>query len=258
MATTSKVQGTIASEERLQWLGEQAHDRTGPSTIAAAAEALGVSEMTIRRDLAELEERGTARRVRGGARAIGPQTFADRRNQAARAKSRIAAKLADARSRDRRRRLRRLVDRHAPRQRARCGARPDRAHQRARHVRRAAGLAGRHGRCSPAAGSNRGPAASSARSRAVPPRSSRCRRSSRRRPASIRDAARWRRRSRRPRSSAAWPPAPSDVVLAVDCSKLGARAVAVGLEWDRVDILVTELDPADERLTAYRDLAELL
>ena len=48
------------------------------------------------------------------------------------------------------------------------------------------------------------------------------------------------------------------VVLAVDSSKLGARAVAVGIEWDRVDTLVTDLDPVDERLAAYRDLARLL
>ena len=40
-----------------------------------------------------------------------------------------------------------------------------------------------------------------------------------------------------------------DVVLAVDSSKLGGRAVAVGIDWDRVDVLVTELDPGDERLT---------
>ena len=38
------------------------------------------------------------------------------------------------------------------------------------------------------------------------------------------------------------------VVLAVDASKLGGRAVAVGLEWDAIDLLVTDLDPADDRL----------
>ena len=49
-----------------------------------------------------------------------------------------------------------------------------------------------------------------------------------------------------------------DVVLAVDSSKLGGRAVAVGIDWDRVDVLVTELDPGDERLTPYRDFARVL
>jgi DeoR family fructose operon transcriptional repressor len=49
-----------------------------------------------------------------------------------------------------------------------------------------------------------------------------------------------------------------EVVLAADSSKLGQRAVAVGLEWDRVDVLVTELDPDDARLRAYRSLTRLL
>ena len=49
-----------------------------------------------------------------------------------------------------------------------------------------------------------------------------------------------------------------EVVLAVDASKLGGSAFAVGLEWERIDILVTELDPDDDRLEPYRDLAQLL
>jgi DeoR family fructose operon transcriptional repressor len=49
--------------------------------------------MTIRRDLIELEERGVARRVRGGALALGPHTFAERRQSRSRAKAQIAAKL---------------------------------------------------------------------------------------------------------------------------------------------------------------------
>jgi DeoR/GlpR family transcriptional regulator of sugar metabolism len=46
-------------------------------------------------------------------------------------------------------------------------------------------------------------------------------------------------------------------VLAVDATKLGRRAVALGLEWEQVDVLVTELDPADARLDPYRDLVDL-
>ena len=91
---SSILQGTLASEERLRWLSETL-TVDGSVTIAAAAEALRVSDMTIRRDLAELEDRGTARRVRGGARALGPQSFAERRQRAGRAKARIAAKLAE-------------------------------------------------------------------------------------------------------------------------------------------------------------------
>lgn len=53
-----------------------------------------VSEMTIRRDLDELQGRGLARRVRGGAVAVGAETFAARHRHNARAKGRIAEKLA--------------------------------------------------------------------------------------------------------------------------------------------------------------------
>jgi DeoR family fructose operon transcriptional repressor len=42
-----------------------------------------------------------------------------------------------------------------------------------------------------------------------------------------------------------------DVVLAVSASKLGHRAPARGFPLDRVDVLVTELDPADDRLAPY-------
>jgi DeoR family fructose operon transcriptional repressor len=48
------------------------------------------------------------------------------------------------------------------------------------------------------------------------------------------------------------------VVVAADSSKLGARSMAVGLEWAQIDVLVTELDPSDHRLAAYRSLAEIL
>ena len=48
------------------------------------------------------------------------------------------------------------------------------------------------------------------------------------------------------------------IVLAADASKLGARAVAVGLEWDQIDTLVTDLDPTDERVAAYREITQLL
>jgi len=51
--------------------------------------------MTIRRDLDELEALGVARRVRGGAVAVGPEPFAERHRHNARAKARIADKLLD-------------------------------------------------------------------------------------------------------------------------------------------------------------------
>jgi DeoR family fructose operon transcriptional repressor len=45
----------------------------------------------------------------------------------------------------------------------------------------------------------------------------------------------------------------AEVVVAVDSSKLGQRAAARALPTDRVGMLVTELDPGDRRLDAYRD-----
>ncbi|MDO9590962.1 MAG: DeoR/GlpR family DNA-binding transcription regulator [Microcella sp.] len=47
------------------------------------------------------------------------------------------------------------------------------------------------------------------------------------------------------------------VVLA-DSSKLGQQALVRALEWRVIEVLVTDLDPADERLDAFRDLVEIL
>ena len=58
--------GNIAAEQRLDWL-RQRLDQSGQVLIRDAAAELDVSEMTVRRDLLELEGLGVARRVRGGA-----------------------------------------------------------------------------------------------------------------------------------------------------------------------------------------------
>src|SRR4051812_10633866 len=52
--------------------------------------------------------------------------------------------------------------------------------------------------------------------------------------------------------------AADETVLLIDSIKLHDRALAGALDWDVVQILVTELDPADERLADYRGLVELL
>jgi DeoR family transcriptional regulator, fructose operon transcriptional repressor len=65
----------------------------GRVKVSELAVDLDVSEMTIRRDLDVLAERGVVQRVRGGATAIGPQRFAERFGHQARAKDKIAAKL---------------------------------------------------------------------------------------------------------------------------------------------------------------------
>src|SRR5688572_22963223 len=68
-------------------------DSLGRVRVSDLARSLRVSEMTVRRDLDALAELGVVHRVRGGALALGPQPFADRYGQQARAKDEIADKL---------------------------------------------------------------------------------------------------------------------------------------------------------------------
>lgn len=68
-------------------------DSAGRVRVTDLAAELGVSEMTVRRDLDALADLGAVQRVRGGAVALGPQPFAERYGQHARAKDAIAAKL---------------------------------------------------------------------------------------------------------------------------------------------------------------------
>jgi DeoR family fructose operon transcriptional repressor len=246
---------TLAAEDRLRWL-DQRLSADGHVAIADAAAELDVSDMTIRRDLAELEDRGRARRVRGGARAVGPQPFDERRHAAPRAKARIAAKLAgllpttgavgfDASSTV----LRLANDLGSARDLTVLTNGPETFAVLDGQAGVSALLTG--GRLDPQTGSLVGPLACRAASQlalavfvtsaaAVDPRLGGLE-------ASL-DEAEVKR---------ALVEAADRVVLAVDASKLDHRAVAVGVEWDRVDLLVTDLDPADDRLSAYRDLTSV-
>lgn len=90
MATNSTIRG---EERRTSILA--AVNREGAAQIDALARELGVSEMTVRRDLDDLEAEGLLRRVRGGALSIdGPRPFRERRTVRTRAKQAIAAKAA--------------------------------------------------------------------------------------------------------------------------------------------------------------------
>jgi DeoR/GlpR family transcriptional regulator of sugar metabolism len=67
--------------------------KRGAVRIDDLAARFGVSEMTVRRDLDELDALGLAQRVRGGAMALGPEPWAQRHQHNARAKAKIAEKL---------------------------------------------------------------------------------------------------------------------------------------------------------------------
>ncbi|WP_308798483.1 DeoR/GlpR family DNA-binding transcription regulator [Agromyces silvae] len=83
---------SLAAEERRTWLLEQLRHAKRLSLAEAAAE-LGVSEMTVRRDLNGLEVGGTVRRVRGGAVYSGPVSFQSRDRSQAEEKTAIAHKI---------------------------------------------------------------------------------------------------------------------------------------------------------------------
>jgi DeoR family transcriptional regulator, fructose operon transcriptional repressor len=249
------MQGTVASEARQRWLLHRL-ESAGAVTIGDAAEALGVSEMTVRRDLVELEERGSARRVRGGATAAGPKPFAERHSVAARAKSRIATKLAD------------LVpevgvvafDASSTVMRLASGLTAARdltvltnSPETLRALQDQAGL---HplltgGRLDPRTGSLVGPLACRSASQlavdvffasaaALDP------------DAGALEATLEEAEVKRSIAAGA-----ARVVVGVDASKLGGRATAVGLGWDAIDELATDLDPADVQLEPYADLARI-
>src|SRR4051812_1597254 len=69
----------------------------GTATLTDLAGRLAVSEMTVRRDLDELQRRGLVRRVRGGATAIDPPEngFAARAGWQAGLKDRIGRATAE-------------------------------------------------------------------------------------------------------------------------------------------------------------------
>ncbi|WP_083391154.1 DeoR/GlpR family DNA-binding transcription regulator [Parafrankia soli] len=251
----SLPQRNVPGEDRLTWLSDQLRDQ-GAVTITAAAAALNVSEMTIRRDLFQLEERGVARRVRGGARSVGPRSFAQRRDRMAAAKSRIAAKLAEL-----------VPDGGAV------------AFDASSTVMRLAGaltsaddllvvtngpdtfgvlrdrpgisvlLTG--GRLDPRTGSLVGPLASRAAADITVRRLFASAAALDERAGPLEETPEEADVKRALAAGA------EQIVLAVDSSKLGTRAVARWLDWDRVDWLVTELDPQDDRLAPYRRVTRL-
>jgi DeoR family fructose operon transcriptional repressor len=242
---------SIDAVDRLQRI--QAHLRAaGRVKVVELASELNVSEMTIRRDLEMLAEQGAVRRIRGGALSIGPQPFAERFGRQARAKDRIATKLAalvgdgGAVGLDASTTLQRLASHlHEVRDLTVITNGPDTftALQGVPGV--TALLTG--GQLDPRTGSLVGPLATrTARdlllrrlfvsATAVHPQYGTSE-------TTLEDAE----------VKLALADVASEVVVAVDSSKLDQSAVARGIAPDRVHTLVTELDPSDPRLDPYRD-----
>ncbi len=252
MATTSSVD----AQARLEDLRGQLRE-VGAIRISEAAERFEVSQMTIRRDLAELEAMGFARRVRGGAVAIRPIGFDERKLINAQAKAAIALKLKrlipesgavglDASTTVLR--LASLVQGHQDLTvltnsvetfevlRGRVGLAPL--------------ITG--GYTDPRTGSLVGPLAvraaqglllgryflSAAAIDATLGTSEAC----------LEDAE----------VKQAFAASAGEVVVAIDSSKLDRRAVAPGLALRQIDILATELDPSDSRLDPYREITEVI
>jgi len=250
------VTSNLATEQRLTWLGTQL-DTQGNVRIGQAAQKLGVSEMTIRRDLLELEGLGVARRVRGGAVAVGPVSFEGRLQTRARAKSKIAAKLRPMipatgaiglDSSSTLLRLAGLLDRARDLIVVTNGRDAFAALQDKPGV--SALLTG--GNLEGHTGSLIGPHACRGASSvllnrlflsaaAIDPQ------------VGSSETTIGGAEVKQSMASVA-----SEVVLAVDAAKLGTRALAPAMGWDRVALLVTELEPSDSRLDPYRDRVALL
>lgn len=253
--TTANRNGNLATEERLRWITEQLN-ADGRVEISATAAELGVSEMTIRRDLRELEARGEVQRVRGGALPVGPLPFANRHRSRAKAKSRIAAKLGElvpdtgAIAFDASSTVMRLAATLAgPRDLVVLTNGPETFQALQDKPGVTPMLTG--GQLEPRTGSLVGPLACRAAGHLAVRRLFLS--------AAALDPALGPTETciEEAEVKRALAAAADEVVLAVDSSKLGSRAVAVGVEWDRVDLVVTELDPGDRRLAPYRDRAEV-
>lgn len=251
-----KVTQPAPQHERLDLIGRRLDD-DGSVRIDELAESLGVSEMTIRRDLDELEAQGVARRVRGGALAIGPETFDSRHRLQAKAKGRIAEKLGtlvpttgavglDASSTIHR--LAATLD----------GARDlvvvthgmDTFHVLQNRPGVTPTLTG--GEIEPRTGSLVGPLAARsvegflfdvffASAAALDPEHGSSE-------TSLADADTKRAFARHS----------GRVILAVDHSKFGTRGQARTFGFEDIDVLVTDLDVDDDRLDPYRDVVEVL
>jgi DeoR/GlpR family transcriptional regulator of sugar metabolism len=252
MATTSTVDAESRRERLLDILSTD-----GIIRLETAAERLGVSAMTVRRDLADLEIDGQLRRVRGGAvPSLKPRSFSDRMSTGADAKRVIADKalalmpttgaVAFDASSTAGTVLARMESTGADLTVA------TNSYENFQSARRLAGTALLIGgeaeertdsfvgllACQAAGSLHYSHFFTSAG--AVDPE----------RGTSEVTLAET-------QVKLAFVDAADETVLLADSSKLGQRALARALDWQRVSLMVTELDPSDSRLDPYRDQVEL-
>lgn len=242
-------------EERLGEVRDLIAER-GAVRIDQLAAAFGVSEMTVRRDLDELEALGVARRVRGGAIALGPEPWEQRHQHNARAKAKIAEKLlpmvpnSGTVAFDASTTIYRLAAAiETARDLVIVTNGWDTFHSMKGTPGVVASLTG--GTEEPRTGSLVGPMAvrsaqsflydtffSSAAALDLELGSS--------------EAALAESEVKRAFSQTS-----NRIVLAVDSSKLGTRAQARVFDFEQIDLLVTDLDPSNSRLDPYRDLVAI-
>lgn len=243
-------------EERIVEMRELIAER-GAVRIHELAKDFGVSEMTIRRDLDELETLGFARRVRGGAIALGPEPWEQRHQHNARAKARIAEKLrplipaSGTVAFDASTTIYRLAASiETARDLSVVTNGWDTFHSMKGMPGVTALLTG--GTEEPRTGSLVGPmAVRTAQSflydtffgsaAALDPE------------LGSSEAALAESEVKRAFSQTS-----SRIVIAVDQSKLGTRAPARVFDFEQVDLLVTDLDPSDQLLDPYRDMVEII
>jgi DeoR family transcriptional regulator, fructose operon transcriptional repressor len=231
-------------------------ERDGVVQLDPAADELGVSVMTVRRDIQQLDAEGVLRRVRGGAVApVRPRAFGERAATRASAKAAIARKALDLVPDD----GAAAFDASTTSGALLAMLRPHRllvvtnsidnaAIARARPGVRAVLIGGE---LEERTGSLVGPTAEqTARGFAVDrffTSASAVDAAIGTMEVSLEEAAVKQVLAAGARAS---------VVLA-DSSKLGQQALVLALDWSAVDVLVTDLDPPDERLDPFRDLVEI-
>ena len=246
----------VESITRLQRIRAEL-DSAGMVKVPQLAAELGVSEMTVRRDLDMLVDHGVATRVRGGAMARGPQPFADRFGRQAKAKDRIADKLLplvgdggaigiDASSTVQR--LATALD--SARELTVLTNSVDSFAVLSSKPSISALITG--GRLDPRTGSLVGPLATRAVSGIVLRRLFVS--------AAGLDGTFGTTESTLEEAEVklALAAAARSIVVAVDSSKLDQSGTARCIALDQIDVLVTELEPSDPRLDPYRGLCEIL